>query len=52
MKYRVIKESLNQYWGYDFDNLEDAQSWVLQEKHLDENGDIPRIFYYTIIEVE
>jgi hypothetical protein len=51
MFYRVIKRKDGKYWTYDFDDLQDAISWVQSESVLDKNCMNPIEFEYDIVEI-
>lgn len=51
MFYRVVKSKDGQVWTYDFDDLQDAISWVKQESVLDENSMVPVDYEYDIVEI-
>ena len=51
MFYRVIKKKDGLLWTYDFDELQDAVSWIEQESVLDQNCMIPVEYVYEIVEI-
>ena len=52
MVYRVIREELDKQYSYDFDDLDDAKAWIVQEMGFDDGSETTTVIQYNIIEIE